>query len=721
MFETSPRPNKRARLSPSPTMSTSVPVDDMDDIYGTPSANNTPALHTAQATSYVEAKQLPAAQSHIAGIPGLGSFPPESPSTLPQSHPEQTLETAQPEVVKVEEEIIAHSTPQDHPADIPVAQPVEQPAAIIIPAETAVKTEDSSVPAQLTRPDATSALFDALGNNDELNKNLPTPIKTESEIEPTSTSTPATEPAIASASTKLPIDPEFLEAAAAQKGAEGAEWQYDSSDAESSDESSSSDDSSSDEDSDEEGYELLDPATAARMLMEEGGLDDDEGGSKTASGSQLRTKNEVLEEIVPKPDVTVTPDMKITPLGAVQHVVDTLILIKAFTSGEYQVLESGSVLCLENREVIGAVQDTIGKVEEPLYSVAFTKPSDISDLNIAANTKIFYVDSHSTYVFTQPLKNLKGTDASNLHDEEVADEEMEFSDDEAEAAYKRAKKEAKKGARAARDQPNQAPVAKPYTGGAMNYDDEPEAEEMYTPLARPDNYQDMMTNGAPPARRQFAERGGRGRGRGRGNDRGRGDRGRGGRGGGRGGADNSANQRKGPSSSYPDTHNAGGPSYAQQLPQKPAVPQQMQQMQQMPQMQQMWNQAQPQMNNQFAFPQFNQQQYPPPPPPPQAQSPFPNMQFAWPPNPQFFNQGQQQQQPQQAYNQGQQQQPYQFPGAPAGAFVNPAFFQQQQQQMQQPQQQQQQAPAASAQNGGPSPEAIQAAADLWRRLQQQQQ
>ncbi|KAG9537397.1 hypothetical protein KCV04_g23839, partial [Aureobasidium melanogenum] len=92
------------------------------------------------------------------------------------------------------------------------------------------------------------------------------------------------------------------------------------------------------------------------------------------------------------------------------------------------------------------------------------------------------------------------------------------------------------------------------------------------------------------------------------------------------------------------------------------------------------------------------------------------MQFAWPPNPQFFNQGQQQQ----SYNQSQQQQSYQFPGAPAGAFVNPAFFQQQQQ-MQQPQQQQQQAPAASAQTGGPSPEAIQAAADLWRRLQQQQQ
>jgi H/ACA ribonucleoprotein complex non-core subunit NAF1 len=31
---------------------------------------------------------------------------------------------------------------------------------------------------------------------------------------------------------------------------------------------------------------------------------------------------------------------------------------------------------------------------------------------------------------------LKGSDASNVHDEEPADDELEFSDDEAEAAYR---------------------------------------------------------------------------------------------------------------------------------------------------------------------------------------------------------------------------------------------------------------------------------------------
>ncbi|CAD0040657.1 unnamed protein product [Aureobasidium pullulans] len=561
-------------------MSNSAPVDDVDDIYGTPSANNTPALQTAQATSYIDAKQQPSVQSPIAGIPGLGSFPPAAPLIISQPQPGQVQHAAQ---VKTEEK-----------EDKVTEAAIEQPA-------TAAAEDAAPIVAQAAIPDATSALFDALGNNDELNKNLPAHAAGEPEL--TSSSTLAAEPvaadpAAASTSTKAP----------------GAEWQYDTSDAESSDDSSSDDSSSDEDDSDDEDYPLLDPATAARMLMDEGGADDEDGGNKAAGGGHLRTKNELPEEIVPKPDVT--------------HVVEHMILIKAFTSGEYQVLESGSVLCLENREVIGIVADLIGR--------------------------IFYVDDHSTYVFTQPLKNMKES-----------------------------QKEAKKGARAARDQPSQGPAAataKPYTGGAMNYDDEPEAEDMYTPLARPDNLQDMMVN-APPARRQFAERGGRGRGRGRGGDRGRGDRGRGGRGG-RGGAD-SANQRKGPSNSYPDTHNAGAQSYSQQsLPQKPAVPQQMQQMQQMPQMpqmQQMWNQVQPQMNAPFGFPQFNQQQFPPPPPVPQTQSPFQNMQFGWPPNPQFFNQGQQQQ----SYNQGQQQQPYQFPGTSAGTYFNPAFFQQQQQQQQQ--------------------------------------
>ncbi|KAF2147214.1 uncharacterized protein K452DRAFT_217967, partial [Aplosporella prunicola CBS 121167] len=96
----------------------------------------------------------------------------------------------------------------------------------------------------------------------------------------------------------------------------------------------------------------------------------DEDGGK-GSGAPLRSANEQVEEKVEKPNVTVTPDMKITELGHIENVVDNLALIRAKTSGEYQVLESGSVLCLSDRSVVGAVAETLGRVQEPLYSVAF--------------------------------------------------------------------------------------------------------------------------------------------------------------------------------------------------------------------------------------------------------------------------------------------------------------------------------------------------------------
>jgi H/ACA ribonucleoprotein complex non-core subunit NAF1 len=376
-------------------------------------------------------------------------------------------------------------------------------------------------------------------------------------------------------------DKEFMAAAAAQKGEAEAEWQFDSSDAESSSDSDSTD--SSDDDSDSEGgYELLDPATAAKMLMSGDGDDDEDGEKGKSKGNyQPRTTNEKPEEVVPKPDVEVTPDMKITFLGAVERIVENLLLIKGATPGEYQVIESGSVLCTEDRKVIGAVAETFGRVQEPMYSVMFTSPEDIAEAGLEFGTKLFYVDIHSTFVFTQPLRNLKGTDASNIHDEEVAEDELEFSDDEVEAEYKRQKKLAKKsgwgglsrgdfndGVRIphgsnSENGPsyNRGNDAPPQSyGGGMSYDDEP-AEEFYMPLKRPENLSQLMADGpSRPPQQSFD----RGRGRGAGRGRGRGDRGRGrggfesrgGQRGGRGGPHNNNTQsHRGNAQSFPDRHN----------------------------------------------------------------------------------------------------------------------------------------------------------------------
>jgi len=345
-----------------------------------------------------------------------------------------------------------------------------------------------------------------------------------------------------------------------------AEFELDSSPIQSSSEDDSdSDDSSSSGDSEEDDdYKLLDPEEQARILMEGDGGSDDEGGGKGAKGSggQLRTKNEVPEEIIPKPDVTITPEMKIEELGEVEAIVENILLIKAKTSGEYRVLESGSVLCLADRSVIGVVSETLGRVQQPLYSVRFTNTEEIEKAGLGPRIKVFYSEQHSTYVFTQALKAYKGSDASNLHDEEVGDEELEFSDDEAEAEHKRRIKQKKMEKRGGKIQHNSAPTRgghplqqqqiayDPMVG--LSYDDEDDGP--YKPLSRPAGFADTVGRSEAPQEgvgcgdrehrgnkegspSQYQPRELYGRGRGRGDrGRGRGDRGRGNdRGRGRGG------------------------------------------------------------------------------------------------------------------------------------------------------------------------------------------
>ncbi|KAF2102341.1 NAF1-domain-containing protein, partial [Rhizodiscina lignyota] len=208
---------------------------------------------------------------------------------------------------------------------------------------------------------------------------------------------------------------EFLEAAKQNRGSQNAEWQFDSSDAESSDDSSDSSDDSDEEDEKEDGEEH--DAEDEEMLG-------------TGSRGPIHSANEVVDMQYQKPDITVTPEMAITELGTIDNILGNLVLIHANVSGEYRVLESDSLLCLADRTVIGVVSETLGRVQKPIYTVGFQRESEITEASLTKGTKIFYVDAHSTFVFTQPLQHSKGTDASNIHDEEVYGEEIEFSDDE---------------------------------------------------------------------------------------------------------------------------------------------------------------------------------------------------------------------------------------------------------------------------------------------------
>ncbi|MCJ1333606.1 hypothetical protein MMC10_010306 [Thelotrema lepadinum] len=348
------------------------------------------------------------------------------------------------------------------------------------------------------------------------------------------------EPPVSRSGNEVPV----LNASPGEIGGE-QEVEHDSSPYESSSDDTS--DSSSEDDSDDsgdEGYELLDPAEQARRLMEDDGGSDDEGHGKANAGAPVRTLNEKPDEVVRIPDIEITQDMQTEELGNVETTIDSLALIKAKTTGEYQVLESGSLLCLESRSVIGVVAETLGRVQQPLYSVRFTNASSMASAGICTGTTIFYVPQHSTFVFTKALQSVKGSDASNIHDEEVGAEELEFSDDEAEAQHKRMKKlqrQEKKGGRGGfgrgrgyfmANGGGQRHYAQEMDVSTLQYEDSNASDEPYIPLIRPSNLNDLQPPGAIPAEYpqegySRAPRGMRGGGRGyqgRGIGRGRGDR-----------------------------------------------------------------------------------------------------------------------------------------------------------------------------------------------------
>ena len=56
---------------------------------------------------------------------------------------------------------------------------------------------------------------------------------------------------------------------------------------------------------------------------------------------------------------------------------------------------------------------------------------------VRVSREVFHVPQRSHFVFLSQLKLLKGSDASNANDEEPDEDELEFSDDEEERAYKR--------------------------------------------------------------------------------------------------------------------------------------------------------------------------------------------------------------------------------------------------------------------------------------------
>jgi H/ACA ribonucleoprotein complex non-core subunit NAF1 len=167
-----------------------------------------------------------------------------------------------------------------------------------------------------------------------------------------------------------------------------------------------------------------------------------------------RTKNEIPAETrpPPPPPPPVAPDEAIVPIGDVVSVVGDVVVVQSLPNTP--PLDEESILCLETRQGLAAIEEVFGPVAAPLY--AFRAPSEVSGEgaeggadtavlpdDVKVGTRIYVVEGRSRVIQTAGLYS-KGYDNSGQNDEEVDDDE--YSDDEKEAEAKKQRKQKKRGA-----------------------------------------------------------------------------------------------------------------------------------------------------------------------------------------------------------------------------------------------------------------------------------
>ena len=154
-----------------------------------------------------------------------------------------------------------------------------------------------------------------------------------------------------------------------------------------------------------------------------------------------RTRNEAEDHGPVAPvDVEVSASTPVEAAGVVSAVVGHTVVVAGLEGrGPYA---DGSVFCLEDRTVLGRVEDVFGPVASPFYSLR------CAEVPAAATSgrPVLCVLQHSAVLDPQNL-HTKGYDMSGKDDEELSGSDREFSDDEAEQAARRKAKAKRKAAR----------------------------------------------------------------------------------------------------------------------------------------------------------------------------------------------------------------------------------------------------------------------------------
>ncbi|KIO08566.1 hypothetical protein M404DRAFT_14570 [Pisolithus tinctorius Marx 270] len=202
--------------------------------------------------------------------------------------------------------------------------------------------------------------------------------------------------------------------------------------------------SSSEEDSDVEPT----PRDAHALASHDHGSDNEyeDAGATGDIGHDVHTKNEVVDADIVIPEVSeVSPEDTLEKVGEVMSIVGNVVIVKGLLADNLKTLseralDAETLLVFDDRKVLGYIYETFGPTSQPLYQIKFNQKYPMDTEKIRISREVFHVPRKSKYVFVEQLKRIRGSDASNIHDEEPAEDELEFSDDEQEAAFKQQRK-----------------------------------------------------------------------------------------------------------------------------------------------------------------------------------------------------------------------------------------------------------------------------------------
>ncbi|TIB09518.1 hypothetical protein E3P89_03186 [Wallemia ichthyophaga] len=172
------------------------------------------------------------------------------------------------------------------------------------------------------------------------------------------------------------------------------------------------------------------------------------------SNSQaVHTKNELIQHTIrPLPFEKFPESVELIKVGHLHSLIENTLVIQSSVSGKDKTLDQGTLLCLHDGKLLGEIFETFGSVDAPVHSVLIEDGAVDRNL-VTHNDHVFYAPQHATIIDTRSLYQVKGSDASNLYDEELPDWQQEHSDDEAEQSAKKEKKAGKKKSKP--QQPNQ--------------------------------------------------------------------------------------------------------------------------------------------------------------------------------------------------------------------------------------------------------------------------